>query len=223
MRIRPVGTDALLLECADAAEVEAWRAELWRRRDSGELVATEIVPAARTVLLDGVTGAATAAGRIGGWTPAPADPTRPTTEIAVPTWYDGPDLADVAAGWGVDTAEAVRRISGAELRVAFCGFAPGFAYLTGLPEQWAVSRLPSPRPRVPAGSVALAGPYAGIYPSESPGGWRLVGRTEMSLFDVDRDPPARLVPGVRVRLVDATSRAAEGRPAEGGPAGGDAA
>lgn len=202
MRIRSVGVDALLLECGDAAEVEAWRAELWRRREAGEMHASEIVPAARTVLLDGVPDPAGTAERIAGWTPTPDATAEAHAEVAIPTRYDGTDLADVAAGWGVTVAEAVRRISGTELRVAFCGFAPGFAYLTGLPESWAVSRLPSPRPRVPAGSVALAGPYAGIYPSESPGGWRLVGRTEVTLFDIHRDPPSRLLPGTRVRLVD---------------------
>lgn len=202
MRIRPVGAGALLLECADGAEVEAWRAELWRRRSLGELTAVEIVPAARTVLVDGVPDPGAAAGRIETWTPAPADAAEAGDELEIPTRYDGADLADVAAGWGVTVPEAVRRISGTALRVAFCGFAPGFAYLTGLPESWAVSRLASPRPRVPAGSVALAGPYAGIYPSESPGGWRLVGRTDVPLFDVRRDPPARLLPGLRVRLVD---------------------
>lgn len=202
MRIRLVGARALLLECADTAEVEAWRAELWRRRHDGELTAVEIVPAARTVLVDGIPDPAAAASRIRQWTPAPAEAAEDGTELEIPTHYDGADLADVAAGWGVSVPEAVRRISGTELRVAFCGFAPGFAYLTGLPESWSVPRLATPRPRVPAGSVALAGPYAGIYPSESPGGWRLVGRTDVTLFDVHRDPPARLVPGVRVRLVD---------------------
>jgi KipI family sensor histidine kinase inhibitor len=87
--------------------------------------------------------------------------------------------------------------------VAFCGFAPGFAYLRGLPAAWAVPRLAVPRARVPAGSVALAGGYAGIYPSASPGGWRLVGRTAVTLFDVRREPPALLSPGTRVRLVTA--------------------
>jgi KipI family sensor histidine kinase inhibitor len=87
--------------------------------------------------------------------------------------------------------------------VAFSGFAPGFAYLAGLPDDWAVPRLATPRPKVPAGSVGLAGAYAGIYPTASPGGWRLVGRTETVLFDVRRDPPALLTPGTGVRLVRA--------------------
>lgn len=203
MRIRPVGTDALLLECVDSAEVERWRAELWRRRDAGELSAVDIVPAARTVLMDGVPDPAGAAELIAGWTPRPAADTGNGPLLEVPTVYDGEDLPAVAKMWRVSVATTVDRISGRELRVAFCGFAPGFAYLTGLPASWAVPRLPSPRPRVPAGAVALAGSYAGIYPTASPGGWRLVGRTELSLFDVRRDPPARLVPGARVRLVQA--------------------
>ena len=117
--------------------------------------------------------------------------------------YDGEDLPAVADHWGVDVPAVVDRLAGTAFRVAFCGFAPGFAYLTGLPADLSVPRLPSPRPRVPAGSVALAGPYAGIYPTASPGGWLLVGRTTLTLFDVHADPPARLGPGTRVRLVPA--------------------
>jgi KipI family sensor histidine kinase inhibitor len=120
--------------------------------------------------------------------------------VEVPVVYDGADLDGVAAIWRVSRAEAIRRLTARELRVAFCGFAPGFAYLTGLPAAWTVPRLATPRPAVPAGSVALAGPYAGIYPTASPGGWRLVGRTDVNLFDVHRDPPALLTPGTRVRL-----------------------
>ncbi|WP_329105579.1 allophanate hydrolase subunit 1 [Micromonospora sp. NBC_01699] len=203
MRIFPVGAHALLLECVDGAEVENWRTELWRHREAGELVAVDIVPAARTVLVDGVPDPDRAAELILGWTPRPAAGTDDGPLMEVPTAYDGEDLTAVAELWRVDVPTAVERIGGTELRVAFCGFAPGFAYLTGLPRAWAVPRLPSPRPRVPAGAVALAGPYAGIYPTASPGGWRLVGRTELTLFDVRRDPPARLVPGTRVRLVPA--------------------
>ncbi|MFI1196100.1 allophanate hydrolase subunit 1 [Micromonospora sp. NPDC020750] len=201
MRIRPVGTNALLLDCDGPDQVEAWRAELWRRRAAGELTAVEIVPAARTVLLDGVPDPALAAALVAGWTPRPAADAAPTEEVEVPVGYDGADLPAVAAHWGVDVPEVVARLTGTEFRVAFCGFAPGFAYLTGLPAEWAVPRLPTPRARVPAGSVALAGPYAGIYPGASPGGWLLVGRTDLPLFDVRADPPARLTPGTRVRLV----------------------
>lgn len=229
MRIRPVGAHALLLDCATPAAaptpgageppgtreagdpgasarlVEAWRAELWRRREQGELTAVEIVPAATTVLLDGVPDPVATAARIAGWTPRPAAPTGPTDgdRIEVPVTYDGEDLPVVAGHWSVDVATVVERLARTAFRVAFCGFAPGFAYLTGLPAELAVPRLPTPRPRVPAGSVALAGPYAGIYPAASPGGWLLVGRTATALFDVRADPPARLTPGAEVRLVAA--------------------
>ncbi|MFF5172465.1 allophanate hydrolase subunit 1 [Micromonospora sp. NPDC000089] len=200
MRTRPVGRHALLLDCGHPGEVEAWRAELWRRRAAGELTAVEIVPGAATVLLDGVPDPAGAAARIAGWTPRPAAAPAAADEVRVPTVYDGEDLPVVAGHWGVDVPAVVDRLRRTEFRVAFCGFAPGFGYLTGLPPECAVPRLASPRPRVPAGAVALAGPYAGIYPTASPGGWLLVGRTDLVLFDVRADPPARLTPGTRVRL-----------------------
>jgi KipI family sensor histidine kinase inhibitor len=201
VRAHPVGEHALLVECADSDRAEAWRAELWRRRAVGEFAATEIVAGARTVLLDGLAEPAAMARLIGGWpTPPRASSARRET-IEIPVRYDGEDLADVAARWRVPVATAIDRLATADLRVAFCGFAPGFGYLTGLPAEWAVPRLPNPRARVPAGSVGLAAGYAGIYPTESPGGWRLVGRTEAVLFDVRRDPPALLVPGISVRLV----------------------
>ncbi|MFU8853759.1 5-oxoprolinase subunit B family protein [Micromonospora sp. SL1-18] len=201
MRIRPVGAHALLLDCDDPEQVQAWQAELWRRREAGELSAVEIVPAAATVLLDGVPDPAATAARIAGWAPRAGAATSAAAEVAVPTVYDGEDLPAVAGHWGVDVPTAVERLRRTEFRVAFCGFAPGFAYLTGLPAELAVPRLATPRTRVPAGSVALAGPYAGIYPTASPGGWLLVGRTDLVLFDVHADPPARLTPGTRVRLV----------------------
>jgi KipI family sensor histidine kinase inhibitor len=201
MHTRPAGAAALLIECADGAEVEAWRAELWRRRERGELAATEIVPGARTVLLDGLAQPEETAGLVASWAPPPAASSASGLLIEIIVRYDGSDLASVAAEWHVPVDEAVARVAGTELRVAFCGFAPGFAYLTGLP--WPVPRLETPRPRVPAGSVALAGEYAGIYPTASPGGWRLIGSTDAVLFDIDRDPPALLAPGTRVRLVAA--------------------
>ncbi|MEV4196791.1 5-oxoprolinase subunit B family protein [Micromonospora globbae] len=209
MRIRPVGMHALLLDCADPGDpsadvaglVEAWRAELTARRERGELTATEIVPAAATVLLDGVPDPAAAARLIATWTPRAASAGGAAGLVEVPVTYDGADLPVVAQRWGTTVPAVVDRLARTEFRVAFCGFAPGFPYLTGLPADLALPRLPTPRPRVPAGSVALAGPYAGIYPSASPGGWLLVGRTGMVLFDVAGDPPARLTPGTRVRLV----------------------
>ncbi|MFI6242022.1 allophanate hydrolase subunit 1 [Micromonospora sp. NPDC050795] len=223
MRIRPVGAHALLLDCTapadipEAALVEAWRAELWRRRERGDLIAVEIVPAARTVLLDGLPDPTTTAEQLTRWASAvtrargAAELRDATTEggaddaadVFVPVTFDGPDLAAVAEHWGVDVPAVRHRLTSTRFRVAFCGFAPGFPYLTGLPADLALPRLATPRPRVPAGSVALAGPYAGIYPGASPGGWLLVGRTDLVLFDVAADPPARLGPGTTVRMVAA--------------------
>ena len=201
MNVRPVGRRALLVECRDGTEAEAWRAELWSRREAGDLRVDEIVPGARTVLLDGV--APDVFNALRDWTPAAGDPLGHAPLVEIRTTFDGADLPDVAERWGVSVEEAVARLTGAELSVAFCGFAPGFAYLRGLPDAWAVPRLSAPRARVPAGSVALAGGYAGIYPAASPGGWRLVGSTNQTLFDVRREPPALLTPGTRVRLVEA--------------------
>ncbi|MET7667560.1 5-oxoprolinase subunit B family protein [Micromonospora luteifusca] len=218
MRIRPVGAHALLLDLTaptdvpEAVLVEAWRAELWRRREQGELVAVEIVPAAGTVLLDGLPDPITTAERLTQW--ASVVPNAATvrhgegergdgTEVVVPVEFDGPDLPAVAEHWGVDVPAVLCRLTSTRFRVAFCGFAPGFPYLTGLPAELALPRLATPRPRVPAGSVALAGPYAGIYPGASPGGWLLVGRTDLVLFDVHADPPSRLGPGTSVRMAAA--------------------
>lgn len=201
MRLRRAGGSALLIECHDGEHVEAWRAELWRRRAAGELEVTDIVPGARTVLLDGV--APETAALVESWPePAPAA-TADGPLVEIPVTFGGEDLPDVATRWQVPVEEAVDRLLATPLSVAFCGFAPGFAYLRGLPEECAVPRLDAPRPRVPAGSVGLAGAYAGIYPTASPGGWRLVGKTSQNLFDVRREPPALLVPGTRVRLVRA--------------------
>lgn len=197
-----VGAQALLLECADGAEVEAWRAELWRARATGELRATEIVPGARTILLDGLAEVDVTAAQLASMTPGAAADSASVRVVEIPVEYGGEDLADVAEHWGATESEVVARISGTELRVAFCGFAPGWAYLSGLPAELAVPRLATPRPKVPAGSVAVGGEYVGIYPSASPGGWRLIGHTDAALFNVDADPPALLTPGTRVVLVD---------------------
>jgi KipI family sensor histidine kinase inhibitor len=194
---RPFGAHALLVDVDDPA---AWHAELCRRRSAGELAAVDIVPAARTVLLDGVPDPAAVASLIPGWAPPPGGGAVPGRLVEIPVEYGGADLPAVAAHWGVTESEVVHRLRSTELRVAFCGFAPGFAYLVGLPPECAVPRLATPRTRVPAGSVGLAASYAAIYPTVSPGGWLLVGRTDVRLFDVERDPPALLTPGTRVRL-----------------------
>jgi len=201
-----VGAQALLLECANGAEVEAWRAELWRARATGELRAAEIVPGARTVLLDGLDDVEGTAAHLTSITPGAAADSASVRVVEIPVEYGGEDLADVAEHWGATESEVVDRISGTELRVAFCGFSPGWAYLSGLPAELAVPRLATPRPKVPAGSVAVGGEYVGIYPSASPGGWRLIGHTDAALFNVDADPPALLTPGTRVVLVDRSAQ-----------------
>ena len=118
----------------------------------------------------------------------------------------GPDLETVAREVGLSADSVVSLHAGAEYRVAFVGFSPGYPYLLGLPPELSVARLPSPRARVPAGSVGIAGPFSGIYPSATPGGWKLLGRldeAETPLFDPLRVPPARFAPGDRVRFVPA--------------------
>jgi KipI family sensor histidine kinase inhibitor len=195
-----VGAEALLIEVDDPI---AWFVALVERRSAGQLTAVEIVPGAQTVLLDGVDDPEALAGAIRGW-PVPETITGvPLRTVEIPVTFGGDDLRFVAAHWGVEVDTAVRRLVELTFTVAFCGFAPGFAYLRGLPAEWAVPRLPVPRTKVPAGSVALAGDFAGIYPTPSPGGWQLVGHTGTRLFDVDDEPPALLTPGTAVRLVAA--------------------
>ncbi|MEM9041376.1 MAG: carboxyltransferase domain-containing protein [Actinomycetota bacterium] len=121
-------------------------------------------------------------------------------DVTIPVEMDGPDLGEVAERTGLTTDDVVRRILGVPLRVAFCGFSPGFAYLTGLPDELHVARRASPRRTVPAGSLAIAAGYAAVYPSPSPGGWHLLGSTDVVVWDVDRDPPALLAPGTIVRF-----------------------
>ncbi len=201
MVVRRVGPSALLIECHDGAQAEACRAELFRRREIGDLTAVDIVAGARTVLLDGVEPGVEAL--LADWLPVPAGAAAEGPLVQIRATFDGEDLAEVAEHWQVPIADAVNRLLETPLHVAFCGFAPGFAYLRGLPPEWAVPRRPVPRPRVPAGAIGLAGSYAGIYPTASPGGWRLVGHTTQKLFEVRRKPPALLTPGDRVRLVRA--------------------
>ncbi|MFB8775559.1 5-oxoprolinase subunit B family protein [Streptomyces broussonetiae] len=200
MRALPVGDDALLVEVSSGDEAQALHAELLRRRSAGALSAREIVPAARTVLLDGVDDPARLAAELTASAVPPAPP-RAGQVVELPVRYDGPDLPDVAAHWGVTEAEVARVHAATEFRVAFCGFAPGFGYLTGLPPRYDVPRRATPRTAVPPGSVALAGPYTGVYPRSSPGGWQLIGTTDAVLWDHARVPAALLSPGARVRFV----------------------
>lgn len=197
VRVLPVGPRAVLLEVADVAAALALAAHC--RTASW---ATEVVPAARTVLLDGLAVPPDrVAVALETWTPE-GPSAAPGALVELPVVLDGEDLPDVARRWGCTRAEVRATLTTTTFTSAFCGFAPGFSYLSGLPADRAVPRLSSPRPRVPAGSVALAGEWAGVYPTASPGGWRLVGRTDATLWDADREPPALLAPGTRVRFVE---------------------
>lgn len=201
MQILPSGSTAVLVELSDLAEVGAWYEPLRNEPPAGVL---DIVPAARTILLvfdPDLTSGPDVERAVRAIVPRAPDAAGGEL-LDVPVHYDGEDLAEAAdlLGWSAD--ELVDRHTGQEWTVAFCGFAPGFGYLTG-GESWDVPRRSTPRTKVPAGSVALAGEFTGVYPRVSPGGWQLIGRTELTVFDVDRDPPALLRPGIRVRFVRA--------------------
>ncbi|MCD0451824.1 5-oxoprolinase subunit PxpB [Actinocorallia sp. API 0066] len=192
MEIRRAGDRALLVETGAPHALRAAVAA------AGLPGVAEIVPGERTVLVvfDGPPG--DAAERIRALEAGAAEPRGRLVEI--PVVYDGADLAEVAEVTGLAPGEVVRRHCAAEYRVAYLGFSPGFAYLTGIDPALVVPRRTTPRTSVPAGSVAIAGPYTAVYPSASPGGWRLLGRTALALWDADRDPPSLLEPGDRVRF-----------------------
>jgi KipI family sensor histidine kinase inhibitor len=204
LRVLPYGADALLAEVPSTAAATQLYTALRAALPAG-LAPTDVVPGARTVLLDGVPDLEGLTSWLRRWRPAPGRADAPATPtVDVPTTYDGADLDDVARRWGMTRDEAVATHAGLDFTVAFCGFAPGFAYCTGLPEELAVPRLAEPRPRVPGGSVALADVFTGVYPTASPGGWRLLGRTALTLWDPAAPEPALLVPGTGVRFVPVT-------------------
>lgn len=124
--------------------------------------------------------------------------------VAIPTRYDGPDLPEVALKTNLTPAGVIERHAGREYLVYCVGFAPGFTYCGALPEEISVPRLASPLLRVPAGSIGIAGRQTGIYAVESPGGWNVIGRTALRLFDPAADPPARFKPGDRLRFIPAS-------------------
>jgi KipI family sensor histidine kinase inhibitor len=200
VRLLPAGQDALLVEVGSVAEAAA----LYAAARAADLGVVDLVPAARTVLFDGIPDRDALEAWLRAADIAGADRPTATAErlVELPTRYDGDDLADVARLWGATPREVVAIHTGTDFVVAFCGFSPGFAYCTGLPEELAVPRLDNPRPRVPAGAVGLAGEFTGVYPRSSPGGWRLLGRTETTLWDPSAREPALLVPGTRVRFVE---------------------
>lgn len=206
-RLVPYGDRALLAEFDDIADVVAWSDAL---RAAGVDGVDDVVPAARTVLVVGASGADQASlarrlheiePRTGADAATGAD-APPVVEI--PVRYDGPDLADVARLTGLTEPEIVRAHTGTPWRVAFGGFAPGFAYLTGGDAALQVPRRDEPRTKVPSGAVGLAGEFSAVYPRASPGGWQLIGTTDTVMWDLDRDPPALLEPGRVVTFVEAS-------------------
>jgi len=199
LRFLPAGRSAVLVEVDDLETVIALASALRRDPPAGVI---DVVPAARTLLLihDESTSMSKLADRL---RDQPLDPAseRGGEPVEISVTYDGEDLADVAKQTRLSEEEVARRHAAADYTVAFIGFAPGFAYLVGGDPALHVARRDSPRTKVPAGSVALAGEFTGVYPREAPGGWQLVGRTAATLWDLDRDPPALLTPGTAVRFV----------------------
>ena len=210
MIARTMGEAALLLEFPDApTTLEAYR----RLRADAPPWIVELVPAAVTVLLVfDPSRAAPHTARVwvdqaltsppgraeSGSAPLPGAPATAQTEIAVR--YDGADLQEVSHLTGLTVDEVIAAHTGSVWTAAFIGFAPGFAYLVGDDRRLDVPRRSAPRPAVPAGSVALAAGYCGIYPRESPGGWHIIGTTDVVLWESSREQPALLAPGTRVRF-----------------------
>jgi len=202
LRILTVGESALLVELDDLDSVLTLASALRAQPPPGVL---ECVPAARTVLLhcdldrSTLSAVANAVRRL-----RPASrPRPPGAVVEIPARYDGPDIGDVLIQTDMTRDELIGWHTGSEWQVAFCGFAPGFGYLV-TPNALSIPRRHTARTSVPAGSIGLAGEFSGVYPRTSPGGWQLIGRTTVTLFDLDADPPAQLRPGVAVRFVDCT-------------------
>ena len=199
MRVLRCGLDAVLVELAGREQVLGLRAALRRARPDG---VTELVPAARTLLIryDRRRLTPTRIESLLADLPTEVTAEEAPRELIVPVRYDGADLAEVAGLSGLSCRDVVRGHLDAEYMVAFCGFAPGFAYLTGLDPALRLPRRDTPRTQVPAGSVAIADEYTGVYPRSSPGGWHLIGSSDLVVWDLTRDPVALLSPGTRVRF-----------------------
>ncbi|MBX3597774.1 MAG: 5-oxoprolinase/urea amidolyase family protein [Rhizobiaceae bacterium] len=202
MRFLPVRAGALLVELDGLDEVLALMASL--ENDPLEGI-VELVPAARTVMVkfdphrfhSDELIADLSLRNLSGLVWRHAGPL-----VEIPVRYDGEDLQEVADLVGVTPQEVVRRHTACEYVVAFTGFAPGFAYMVSPDANLVVPRRKTPRTRVPAGAVALADTFSGVYPKDSPGGWQLIGTTDLPMFDLDREPAALLQPGSRVRFID---------------------
>jgi 5-oxoprolinase (ATP-hydrolysing) subunit B len=206
-RIFPFGEAALVCESAPPATL-ACQARIWAVAEAARHWphVVEVVPGMNnlTIVFDPLAGdaASLAAELAHAWESTELVPSD-SREIEIPVRYGGefgPDLAEVAAHTGLDADEVVKRHAQGEYVVFFLGFQPGFAYLGGLDASLHTPRRSAPRIEVPAGAVGIGGAQTGIYPAASPGGWQLIGRTELSLFDPARAPPSLLQPGDRVRF-----------------------
>ncbi|MFI7168307.1 5-oxoprolinase subunit PxpB [Rhodococcoides fascians] len=197
MRLLPAGENALLIEFADLPETMSYHRSMVRQRPDAVV---DLVPAARTVLVIFDGAPAPILEWVAALEPAVDDPTAASQAVTIPVTYDGADLDDVARLTGLSTAEVVAAHTEQTWTVAFGGFAPGFGYLVGTDTRLHVPRRDSPRTSVPAGAVGLAGEFSGIYPRSSPGGWQLIGRSDVTLWDSERTPPALLTPGTTVRF-----------------------
>ncbi|GAB6899813.1 5-oxoprolinase subunit B family protein [Kineosporia succinea] len=198
---RPAGERGYLVDVpeADPARVAAALRVVAGRRGVGLV---DVVPGMSTVLVvlsDALPGPAFRAllAEVGR---EPVTESGESGTITIDVRYDGPDLAEVASLSGLSESEVVRVHTGTDFRAAFSGFAPGFVYLTGVPESLRVPRRAAPRAALPGGSVALADQFTAVYPRRSPGGWRLIGTTDVPLWDETRDPPAVIRPGMTVRF-----------------------
>ncbi|NAZ82709.1 carboxyltransferase domain-containing protein, partial [Kineococcus sp. R8] len=199
MRVLPVSDTAVMLELPDLEVTTRVFAALTAAEVTG---VREVVPAARTVLVlfdPRRVSPTDLVRRLRAVQPA-AQASGTGRSVTLDVRYDGQDLAEAAGLLGISVAELVRRHQAATWTVAFAGYAPGFGYLVGDDDVFDVPRRSSPRTRIPAGSVGLAGRFSGVYPRESPGGWQLIGRTDAAMWDLDRDPPALLGPGTAVRF-----------------------
>jgi KipI family sensor histidine kinase inhibitor len=197
-RLLDYGERALLVE-AEPADVGRLQVALAGLADA------EVVPAASSLLIRPGRSGDLAAVRLAVAAilarPLPAAPSAASGFVVrIPVVYDGPDIAEVADVTGLSVDGVVAAHTGTPWRVAFGGFAPGFAYLADGDPRLVVPRRAEPRASVPAGSVGLAGEFSGVYPRTSPGGWQLIGRTEAQLWDPRRTPPALLSPGTWVRF-----------------------
>jgi KipI family sensor histidine kinase inhibitor len=209
-RLLTCGEHAVLVEVGGLDEVLAFTHAV---RDAVEAGTTgladvvDVVPAAKTVMIMVNDDAPIMPVRqaVANLPVAALDDVPISDEVVeIPVNYDGPDLEEVARLTGLGGREVIAAHTSTDWRVAFCGFAPGFAYLSWGDPRLAVPRRREPRTSVPAGSVALAGEFSAVYPRSSPGGWQLIGYTDTDVFDISREPPALLQPGVGVRFVDVT-------------------